>query len=82
MNITWNNYPGINGYGDALNRLSYHYRKYENQTVSCSYRDKYENWRKVNFIRKQVFKRNSNILLHSTTPRLFSRDTSHPSHHP
>jgi hypothetical protein len=79
VNITWNNYPGINGYGDALNRLSYHYRKYENQTVSCSYRDKYENWRKVNFIRKQVFKRNSNFLLHSTTPRFFTRDNS--QHH-
>ena len=29
--IIWANRPGINGYGDALNRLSYYYRQYENK---------------------------------------------------
>lgn len=73
--IIWANNPGINGYGDALNRLSYLYRKYENEKIICSYRDKYENWSKVNLVRKHVFKRNENFLIYSTTPKFFTRQS-------
>ena len=72
-NITWCNNPGINGYGDALNKLSYLYRTYENEKIVCSYRDKYDNWSKVNLVRNQVFNRNRNFLIYSTTPRFFTR---------
>ena len=64
-NITWCNNPGINGYGDALNKLSYLYRTYENEKIVCSYRDKYDNWSKVNLVRNQVFNRNENFLIYS-----------------
>ena len=73
--IIWANHPGINGYGDALNRLSYYYRQYENDIVYCSYRDKLINWQKVNFIRRHVLQRNSNFLINCTQDRLFTRET-------
>ena len=73
--IIWANNPGINGYGDALNKLSYLYRKYENEKIICSHRDKYDNWSKVNLVRKHVFERNENFLIYSTTPQFFTRQS-------
>ena len=63
-NITWCNNPGINGYGDALNKLSYLYRTYENDNVICRYIDKKTNFDKVHLIRKHVYKRDKSFLIY------------------
>ena len=72
-NIIWKNIPGINGYGDALNRLSYLYRSNEDTIVKCSFHDKIENWKKVNFVRKNVLVRNPNFRMNCTQGRFFER---------
>ena len=72
-NIIWKNIPGINGYGDALNRLSYLYRSNEDIIVKCSFHDKIENWKKVNFVRKNVLVRNPNFRMNCTQGRFFER---------
>lgn len=73
-NIVWKNMPGVNGWGDALNKLSYLYRTYENEIVRCSYRDKIGNWSRVNLVRKHVLKRNTLFRMNCTHPRYFERD--------
>ena len=62
--IVWANRPGINGYGDCLNRLSYLYRIHENDNVICRFIDKKTNFDKVHLIRKHIFKRDESFLIY------------------
>ena len=70
--VFWKNRPGINGWGDALVRLSYFYRTNKDEPTICHYWDKLDNFKKVKFVQKHVLEPNRNFAI--LRPTNFQRD--------